>query len=38
MSWVDGPSQFAHPVFVVTREVHGELKGRAVVDLRHLNN
>jgi hypothetical protein len=37
MEWVHEASTFAHPVFVVWRKVHGEDKGRAVVDLRQLN-
>lgn len=37
MTWVDEATPFAHPLFVVWRKVHGEDKGRVVVDLRALN-
>lgn len=37
MEWVNEASVFAHPVSIVKRVVHGEEKGRAVVDLRALN-
>jgi hypothetical protein len=37
MQWVDEPSPFAHPVFVVWRTVHGNEKGRVVIDMRQLN-
>jgi Reverse transcriptase (RNA-dependent DNA polymerase)/RNase H-like domain found in reverse transcriptase/Integrase zinc binding domain len=37
MKWVDEPSPFAHPVFVVWRTVHGNEKGRVVIDMRQLN-
>src|SRR3982074_3828016 len=37
MEYVDEPTPFAHPVFVVWRMVHGEPKARVVIDLRALN-
>lgn len=37
MSWTTQPTPFGFPVFVVWREVDGESKGRAVVDIRGLN-
>jgi hypothetical protein len=37
MEWVDEPTPFAHPLFVVWRTVNSVTKGRVVVNLRPLN-